>query len=50
MAGLVRAGFSFAKNAIFSTSMRAIATTRQLNIKESKFQETIGDSLGIFRS
>ncbi|KAJ0176457.1 hypothetical protein K1T71_007636 [Dendrolimus kikuchii] len=34
MAALVRAGFSLAKNAIFSTSIRSISTTKHLNIKE----------------
>ncbi|XP_075977689.1 mitochondrial ribosomal protein S18A [Anticarsia gemmatalis] len=44
MAGLVRAGFSFAKNAIFSTSVRSIATTKQLNLKEIR-ERTEGSSL-----
>ncbi|KAJ8731188.1 hypothetical protein PYW07_004352 [Mythimna separata] len=34
MAGLVRAGFSFAKTAIFSTSVRSIATTNPLHLRE----------------
>ncbi|KAJ8722253.1 hypothetical protein PYW08_004655 [Mythimna loreyi] len=34
MAGLVRAGFSFAKTAIFSTGVRSIATSKPLHLKE----------------
>ncbi|CAB3227219.1 unnamed protein product [Arctia plantaginis] len=34
MAGLVKAGFSLARNAIISTSVRSIATTKPLNLKD----------------
>ncbi|XP_035439403.2 28S ribosomal protein S18a, mitochondrial [Spodoptera frugiperda] len=46
MAGLVRAGFSFARNAIFSTSVRSIATTNPLNLKEIR-ERTEGSSIVI---
>lgn len=36
MTGLVKAGFSLIRNAIISTSVRSIATTNPLNLKDSK--------------
>lgn len=39
MAALVRAGFSFSKNAVFTSSVRSISTTKQLNLKESKLHQ-----------
>ncbi|CAH0585524.1 unnamed protein product [Chrysodeixis includens] len=44
MAGLVRAGFSLTRNAIFSTSVRSIATTAQLNLKAIR-EQTEGSTL-----
>nr|XP_021199881.2 28S ribosomal protein S18a, mitochondrial [Helicoverpa armigera] len=44
MAGLVRAGVSFAKNAVFSTAIRSIATTKPLCLKEIR-EKTEGATL-----
>ncbi|XP_026739511.1 28S ribosomal protein S18a, mitochondrial [Trichoplusia ni] len=44
MAGLVRVGFSLTRNAIFSTSIRSIATTAQLNLKAIR-EQTEGSTL-----
>ncbi|XP_013145306.1 PREDICTED: 28S ribosomal protein S18a, mitochondrial [Papilio polytes] len=44
MNSLIRASFSFAKNAVLSSSIRSITTTRQLNLKELR-EHTEGSTL-----
>ncbi|XP_026762219.2 28S ribosomal protein S18a, mitochondrial [Galleria mellonella] len=44
MSGLVKSSFSLLKRSIFSTSVRAIVTTKQLHVKEIR-EQTVGSTL-----